>query len=160
MKKINKKKVLLLFVLSSFMIVLLFTISKLVSNKNNNYFIKIATPIIELSKRDEDINMTENKNEYSQRFDIMNYTNNKINEVKLKYYLEFIYVDIDSSKVEINLKRNNDIVNITDNRTSEFLLQNDIKQHDEFILNVKYIDETIRNDIIGKIKIKIHSYQS
>lgn len=159
MKRINKKNILLLFILLIFVLVILFTISKLISYKDNNYITGVAKPIIELSKYDEDINMTENKNEYNQRFDIMNYTNNKINEVTLNYYLEFIYLDIDPTKVEITLKRNDEIVNITDNKTNKFSLQIDNQQRDEFIFTIKYKEDPIE-DITGRIKVKLHSYQA
>ncbi len=153
----GKWKILLLFIL--FLVLansIVITISKCIIKESKTLGTNVSKPVIRL-ENNNDLELTNDNLYNSKKFNIMNYTNNEINEVSLSYYIEIVYTDIDKSQIEITLKRNDKIVNITENITESFPLKASEKQNDQFVLNVNYKNNS---DVTGKIELKLHSYQN
>lgn len=138
--------------------IILFTVSKYSIKNINNLDIVVGKPIISL-ENNNDLVITNDVLYNSQSFNIMNYTNNKVNEVSLSYYFEIIYTNIDYSQVEITLTRNGKSVIITDNITEKFPLQTSERQVDKFLLSVEY-KVNQKEDMSGNIELKLHYYQN
>lgn len=153
------KKIFIVIIILLLNIVINFSVSKFVVEKKSTVTHQIGNPVIELSILEEDplINIVERQKKYTRKFNVINYTDDKTNEVSLSYYFEIIYTNIDPSQVEISLTRNNREVVITDNITEKFLLQVNDKQNDEYELTVEY---KIPEEMNGRIDIELHSYQT
>ncbi len=153
----GKRKFLLLLLLFLILVnSIVFTISKCIIKESKTLGTNVSKPVIRL-ENNTDLDLTNDNLYNSKKFNIMNYTNNEINEVSLSYYIEIVYTDIDTSQIEITLTRNNKNVIITDNITETFPLKASEKQNDQFILNVNYKNGS---DIKGKIELKLYSYQN
>lgn len=139
---------------------ILFALSNYIEEQEKNLNSQIGSPVINLSVLDENknIDVTNRKTKYTKKFNIMNYTNNRVNEVKLIYFLEIKYFEIEERDIQLVLKKNNNIISITDNITENFYLQVDEKQIDEYELTIEYKTQFSEGKT-GKVEIALHSYQ-
>lgn len=161
----SKKRLLLLlgilFIPIFALTTILFTLSNYVVGENKKNDSQVGSPVINFSVLDENrnIDVTNRKTIYTKRFNIMNYTNNKVNEVQLIYFLEIKYIEVDANDIQIVLKKNNNIISITDNITEKFLLQVDEKQIDEYELTLEYKTSSSESRN-GRVEVTLHSYQA
>ena len=145
-----------------FMILVLFiagcSIGKSITEIILNSKTEIAIPILEvISNPKIDVTASNNIGEY--KFNVVNYKDEKISEVNLRYFIE-IKADVDES-IEFHLYKDEKEIPLK-NLCSEYMtLKNGIKQEDNYILKIVYNKNNLvnMNDILEKVQIKIHSEQ-
>ena len=135
------------------------SIGKAVYNTNIKNNTKIAKPILEVEKDSEVIITEENKKgEYT--FTIKNYNQaEEISQVDLTYYIEILENDLDNA-IQYQLYKDNEIVDLKENRTETMTFRKDLKEKQQYTLKVTYDDSKMTiEDIIQDIQIKVHSEQ-
>ena len=135
------------------------SIGKAVYNTNIKNNTKIAKPILEVEKDSEVIITEENKKgEYT--FTIKNYNQaEEISQVDLTYYIEILENDLDNA-IQYQLYKDNEIVDLKENRTETMTFRKDLKEEQQYTLKVTYDDSKMTiEDIIQDIQIKVHSEQ-
>lgn len=118
---------------------------------------RIAEPIITI-KSENSLLVTAIEPKQQYHFSISNYNENKkINEVQMKYYIEFIY---NEANVNLELYKENEKIEIKDKKTKENILGIEQKEENNYIVKISYKEtEEIKKDILEEIEIKIHSVQ-
>ena len=145
-----------------FMIIILFiagcSIGKSITEIILKSRLEVATPILEvISNPKIDVTASNNIGEY--KFNVVNYKDEKISEVNLRYFIE-IKADVDES-IEFHLYKDEKEIPLK-NLCSEYMTKkNGIKQEDNYILKIVYNKNNLvnMNDILEKVQIKIHSEQ-
>lgn len=120
---------------------------------------EIAKPILEVEK-DSEITITEENKKGEFTFKVKNYNQlEEISEVDLKYYIEILENNLDKSIV-YKLYKENQEINLTENKTEEMTLPKDKKEEQIYTLKVEYdATQNTIGDILQDIQIKIHSEQ-
>lgn len=123
-----------------------------------NKKVDIAKPIINF-ENDEILFINKNSKENYYYFSITNFDGDNINEIKLKYNLEFKFKSYDCLKIK--LYKNEELVELDNN----MLYNNEIKstkQKDNYIIQITY-DENLniyKEDIKQAIKIIVYIEQA
>lgn len=121
---------------------------------------QIAKPIVKI-EGEETKEITVLAPHASYLFSVKNYNEQeKINEVKMKYYMEFISEKIQF--LEIHLYKGEEEILLTDYKTEQIELNIGEKQEDEYCLDVKFLDnieEELIENVKANLQIKIHSIQ-
>lgn len=158
----NKSKIIILFFIIVIIILICFggySIAKEVERINIKSEGDIAKPILIIEK-EPSIYITATYNCASYNFCVKNYNEkDMINELKLKYYIEFSkFID---DYIDIELYQGIDKINLNNNKTEFFELACNQKEERDYTVKVKFNKEKAdsANDIIGKIKIKVHTEQ-
>ena len=160
--KISKEKKIAFIIISVLVIITMFSGISLGKTIHNNYIksnTQIAKPNLEVEKNSE-IQITEDKKEGEYIFKVKNYnTQDEVSEVDLKYYVEILENNKDTC-LKYELYKENENIEIKDNKTMEFKLNKDEKKEDIYVLKI-YYDSNKNNlgDIIKDIQIKVHSEQ-
>ena len=145
-----------------FMIIILFIAGCSIGKSITEIIIKsrleVATPILEvISNPKIDVTAINNVGEY--RFDVVNYKEEQVSEVNLRYFIE-IKANVDDS-VKFYLYKNGQEIKL-ENLCSDYITsEKGKKQDDNYVLKIVY-DKTKSvdmNDILEKVQIKIHSEQ-
>ncbi len=159
-RKYNKE---IVFILIIIVILIVFfsgvAMGKAIHNSSIASNTEIAKPILEVEK-DSEIIITEANNQGEYNFKVKNYNNlDEISQVDLKYYIEILNDNLDKS-IKYSLYRENEEIELTENKTEEITLKKDLKQEQIYTLKVQY-DSNQNNigDIIKEIQIKVHSEQ-
>lgn len=159
-KKLNHKIILILTII---LIGIVFfsgiSFGKMMYNGILKNRVEIAKPILEVEKNSEVIITEENrKGEYE--FKVKNYnTSEEISEVDLKYYIEILEENLDKA-IQFELYKENEKMELQDNKTNEIYLTKNEKQEHLYKLKVEYnADKNTVGDILKDIQIKVHSEQ-
>ena len=134
------------------------SVGKAVYNTNIKNNTQIAKPILEVEKGSEIIITEENKKgEYT--FIVKNYNQEEISQVDLTYYIEILENDLDSA-IQYQLYKNNEKLELKENKTEEMTFHKDLKEEQNYTLKVMYDDsKNSIEDIMQDIQIKVHSEQ-
>lgn len=163
MKLINKKRREITLICVVVMVLVLFFSGCSIGKAVSSTYIKgngnIAEPIIAV-ENDSKIQLTATNNEGQYNFIVKNYDKNgKITQIDMKYNIEISNKQDDS--ILIKLFKNDDEIEIKDNKSEYFTLTKEDKKQDKFRLEIKYdkTKSTSIEDIIQDIQIKVHSEQ-
>lgn len=159
----NRKKEIIIISMITIILVLFFTgysMGKGFSRKDVNGQTEIAKPILEVENGTSlDISNTNNSGIYE--FKVKNYNENgEKTQVDLEYYIEILN-DIKSNGIELKLFKNDQEIEINENKTEKFLLTKDEIKEDNYRLEITYdkTKNTNMEDIIKQLQIKVHSEQ-
>ena len=135
------------------------SIGKAVHNTSIKSNTEIAKPILEVEKASEII-ITEENNTGEYHFTVKNYNYaEEISQVDLQYYIEILDDNIDNA-IEYKLYKDNEKLELQDNKTQKMMLSKDTKDEQSYTLKVEYhADKNTIGDIIDEIQIKVHSEQ-
>ena len=157
-KNLNKKVLSVFFLIIIFVLIAGFSFAKFVNQTIIKASGQIANPILEIENGTiVDIN---NQNQsVTCNFKIKNYnTKNEITNTDLKYYIE-ILPKVKNS-ISIELLQNGKLISLNNGKTDYIKMQKNIKQTDEYKVNIKYdSSNTSYQDISQKLKIKVHAEQ-
>ncbi len=155
------KKIIYLFVIILISILFLTGISfgKIIQDTILKNHVAIAKPILEVEKNSEVIiNQDNQKGEYE--FKVKNYNpSEEVSEVDLRYYIE-VLEENSNKAIQYELYKENQKIELQDNKTNEMYLNNNEKQEHLYKLTVKYdAEKNTVGDIFNDIQIKVHSEQ-
>lgn len=161
----NKRKEIMIVFIIAIMLVFFFSgfsMGKGFSRKDVNGNTEIAKPILQVENGSNlEINNTNNKGIYE--FKVKNYNEQgEKTDVDLEYYIE-ISEDIESSGngMELKLFKNDQEVEIKQNKTEKFVLTKDEMKEDNYKVEITYDKDKNINmqDIVKQLQIRIHSEQ-
>lgn len=134
------------------------SMGKAIYNTNINSRTQIAKPILEVEKGSE-IVITEDNKKGEYKFTVKNYNNEEVSQVDLKYYIEILENNIPDS-IKYKLYKDDEEIEIKENKTNEIKLNKDIKEEQTYTLKVEYnSNNNDIGDILQDIQIKVHSEQ-
>lgn len=160
--KNRKKELSIIFII---VIILLFFFSgfsmgKGYSKNDINGNTEIAKPIIQV-ENGSSLEINNQNKEGIYEFKVKNYNDNgEITQVDMEYYIE-ILDDLSSKGIEVKLLKDNEEIEINENKTGKYLLTKEGMQEDNYKLELKY-DENKNistEDIFEQLQIKVHSEQ-
>ena len=134
------------------------SLSLFIFKNNKSYEIEKAKPIIVVSGPSS-INITDDSDYFLDNENIITISNkkdNEINDTAMKYWLEFTSDNLNINDIDIEVKRNNIDVSVSNGNTEEFILKNSEYQKDTFKIKIKYNNT---NDYIGTIYIYVKAQQ-
>ena len=159
-KIINVTLVILLIILILILCWIYFSgksFSRYKTTVTSNSIAQVAKPVFNV---DGDYIKIDGIEDTSYKFSVKNYDSSSTSEVKIKYYIEIV----NNSQANLTFKlldENNNVIKLDKNKSTIFELNKDIKQSDNYILNVKYTNDTaIVDDIQGNVQIKVEAVQS
>ena len=76
----------------------------------------------------------------------------------MEYYIEILN-DLENLGIEIKLLKNDEEIEIKENKTDKFVLTKEGMQQDNYKLEIKYNNNTDMEDIVEQLQIKVHSEQ-
>lgn len=155
----------IIIVLANVMVLFLvgFSLGKTYSQSTIDGNTRIAKPIIKVENVNP-ISITNKNKKGTYEFKVKNYEEDEmyesINDVNMEYYVEILN-GIDKS-IEIKIFRNEQEIEIKNNRTETFDMKAGNKQEDNFKIEIQYNQKSnvLIEDIIQEIQIKVHSQQS
>ena len=160
MKKINNKrnnKISLIVIICCIFILFLsgYSIGKTISKNNIESTGEIAEPILILEKQQElQINNIENQGIYE--FTIKNYKNDgKITDIRMQYEIELLLEK--NNNIDIKIFKDNKEIQLKNNKTEKYYLNNKQKQEEHFRLEIKCNVGNNVAEIYDNIQIKVHS---
>lgn len=148
-----------------FMILILFlagcSLGKSITNVVLQSKAEVAKPVLEV-KSDPKIDITAINNMGEYKFNVVNYKDNEISQVDLRYYIE-IKADIDDS-VKFELYKDSEEIKLENKCTQYMLLEKEKMKEDKYVLKIIYtkaenINTNSMKDIMEKVQIKVHSEQ-
>ena len=159
----NKRKVIIIIFVALIILIFFFSgfsIGKEFTKKDIKGNTKVAKPLLEVENGSSlEINNFNKEGVYE--FKIKNYNKQgEKTEVDLEYYIEVLN-DFENNGIEINLFRNEQKIDINNNKTEKFILSKDEIKEDNYKLEVLYNEDKNINmeDIISQLQIKVHSEQ-
>ena len=119
---------------------------------------EIAQPIIDV-KSDSKINITNLNSVGEYNFTVLNYNEDKVSQVDLKYFLR-IEANVDDS-IKFNLYKNGEEISLNENNYEESVLEKGKRQEDRYLLKIVYENNNkIKlEDMIEKVRIKVQAEQ-
>lgn len=119
---------------------------------------EIAQPIIDV-KSDSKINITNLNSVGEYNFTVLNYNEDKVSQVDLKYFLR-IEANVDDS-IKFNLYKNGEEISLNENNSEESILEKGKRQEDRYLLKIVYEnnDKIKLEDMIEKVRIKVQAEQ-
>ena len=151
----QRKKLIIIMIIA--LIIILFFIGFSFGNIQGSS--EIAKPIMKVENSSK-INITNQNQDGIYEFKIKNFEDeNNITSVEMEYYIE-ILTDI-SDLIKIELYKNDQLIEIENNRTKTFNMVKDIEQEDMYKIKIKYNEKfnISMEDIIQELQIKVHSQQ-
>ena len=151
----NKRKVIIIIFVALIILIFFFSgfsIGKEFTKKDIKGNTKVAKPLLEV--------------ENGSSLEINNFNKEGVYEFKIKNYNEQgekteVLNDFENNGIEINLFRNEQKIDINNNKTEKFILSKDEIKEDNYKLEVLYNEDKNINmeDIISQLQIKVHSEQ-
>lgn len=158
--KNKKKEIIIIFSLIIILILFFsgFSIGKAYSNTQINGVSEVAMPILQV-ENGETLKINNKNNEGTYDFKIKNYDEEgKINQVDMDYYIEIL--PIDNEAISFELYKENEKVEITDNKTTKFTLEKGTKKEDNYKIKIIYDEnKNTTENIFEEVQIKVHSEQ-
>ncbi len=135
------------------------SVGKAVYNTNIKNKTQIAKPILEVEKESE-IMITEDNKKGEYKFLVKNYNQEEeISQVDLTYYIEILEEDLEDC-ITYELYKENEKIELKENKTEEMVLHKDVKEEQNYTLKVMYNqNKNTIEDIMQDIQIKVHSEQ-
>lgn len=160
----NKKKIIILIIALCLILVMLTlfttdTYSKFFGKILGESKTEIAEPIFMLEHTDKKV-VDNNNQEIDYYFKVKNYNDSNVNEVNLKYILEI--TPIQDKAIILTLYKNNQKIDLNEQKTSYIEIGHTTKQEHQYRLNVKYDKNNQENsyDINSNIFIKAYAIQN
>lgn len=159
----NKRKVIIIIFVALIILIFFFSgfsIGKEFTKKDIKGNTKVAKPILEV-ENGSSLEINNSNKEGIYEFKIKNYNEQgEKTDVNLEYYIEVLN-DFENNGIEINLFRNEQKIDINNNKTEKFILSKDEIKEDNYKLEVLYNEDKNINmeDIISQLQIKVHSEQ-
>ena len=158
--KNKKKEIIIIFSLIIILILFFsgFSIGKAYSNTQINGVSEVAMPILQV-ENGETLKINNKNNEGTYDFKIKNYNEEgKINQVDMDYYIEIL--PIDNEAISFELYKENEKLEIIDNKTTKFTLEKGTKKEDNYKIKIIYDEnKNITENIFEEVQIKVHSEQ-
>lgn len=160
--KNRKKEITIIFIILVILIFFYsgFSLGKGFVRKDVNGKTEVAKPILQVENGNSlEINNTNRKGIYE--FKVKNYNDQgEKTQVDLKYYIE-ILSDLENSGIELKLFRDEQEIEVKENKTENFILPKSEEKEDNYKLEISYDKEKNTNmeDIIKQLQIKVHSEQ-
>lgn len=155
----QKSREITLIIIILMVIILFFSgysLGKGLSKTNIDVVAKIAEPIL-IVENNPPVTITTTNNSGLYNFKIKNYDERgKITDISLKYTIE-ILSNIEG--LEYKIYKNEQEIELENQKTEEFALTNQEMQEDLYRLEIVYAPETTGTDIFDNIQIKVHSEQ-
>lgn len=120
---------------------------------------QIAEPILVI-ENDPSLDITAIENEATYNFTIKNYNENeKITDIKLKYYIE-LSSNVDES-IDIKLYEHENEIQLNENITEYIEVSNKEKEEKQYQIKVKYDESKSESisEIMEKIQVRVHAEQ-
>lgn len=160
----NKKRIIIILIA---LCLILFILKLFTTDTYSSFFGKIlgkaqteiAEPIFVLEHTDK--KAIDNSNEeIDYYFKVKNYNNLNVNEVNLKYMLEI--TPIQDKSIVLTLYKDNQKIDLNEQKTSYISLGHSNKETHEYRLNVKYDKSSLDNcyDISSNVFIKANAIQN
>lgn len=160
----NKKKIIILIIALCLILVMLTlfttdTYSEFFGKILGESKTEIAEPIFMLEHTDKKV-VDNNNQEIDYYFKVKNYNDSNVNEVNLKYILEI--TPIQDKAIILTLYKNNQKIDLNEQKTSYIEIGHTTKQEHQYRLNVKYDKNNQENsyDINSNIFIKAYAIQN
>lgn len=158
--KNKKKEIIIIFSLIIILILFFsgFSIGKAYSNTQINGVSEVAMPILQV-ENGETLKINNKNNEGTYDFKIKNYNEEgKINQVDMDYYIEIL--PIDNEAISFELYKENEKLEIIDNKTTKFTLKKGTKKEDNYKIKIIYDEnKNTTENIFEEVQIKVHSEQ-
>ena len=162
----NKKQIIILILIVISFVASFFvsnTIARYVSNIAGQANVDIAKPIIEIVNLSSTSIADLDKNNQEITFDVVNYDGSprEINEVLLQYLLSFettTDLPIEYTLYKLDSLGVRQPIELTENTSSDFLMEHTVEQVDSFVLVVS-IDDVNYQDTQDKINISLKAVQ-
>ena len=130
--------------------------AKYKSEANATHLAEVAKPIFVVDGA-QDIQINEMEDTVYE-FEIKNYDETAVNSVNLKYDIEII--NHSKADLELELSKNGERINLTENKTTLIPLKALEKQRDSYQLKIKYHNNpAVTSDIQGNVQIKTQAMQ-
>ena len=160
--KNRKKEITIIFIIVIILIFFFsgFSMGKGYSKNDINGNTEIAKPIIQVENGNS-LEINNQNKEGIYEFKVKNYNNNgEITQVDMEYYVE-ILDDLSNKGIDIKLLKDDEEIEINENKTEKYLLTKEGMQEDNYKLELKY-DENKNisiEDVVEQLQIKVHSEQ-
>lgn len=158
--KNKKKEIIIIFSLIIILILFFsgFSIGKAYSNTQINGVSEVAMPILQV-ENGETLKINNKNNEGTYDFKIKNYNEEgKINQVDMDYYIEIL--PIDNEAISFELYKENEKLEIIDNKTTKCTLEKGTKKEDNYKIKIIYDEnKNTTENIFEEVQIKVHSEQ-
>lgn len=160
--KNRKKEITIIFIIAIILIFFFsgFSMGKGFSRRDVNGNTEIAKPILEVENGSSlEINNKNDKGIYE--FKVKNYNEQgEKTDVDLEYYIEILNY-LENSGLELKLYKDDQEIQINENKTETFLLTKDEIKEDNYKLEITYDKDKNVNmmDIFSQIQIKVRSEQ-
>lgn len=161
--KILSSKSLIIFLITIFLVILLFissfSLGKQLTNVDIDTTAQIANPILIVENNPAiDINNKNTKGYYD--FKVKNYDElNEINQIPLKYSIEILTKTDDS--ISFKLYKDDQEIQLKNNKTDEMIMKSNEKQEENYKLEILYDSgkSVTSENILEQVQIKVHSEQ-
>lgn len=160
--KNRKKEITIIFIIVIILIFFFsgFSMGKGYSKNDINGNTEIAKPIIQVENGNS-LEINNQNKEGIYEFKVKNYNDNgEITQVDMEYYVE-ILDDLSNKGIDIKLLKDDEEIEINENKTEKYLLTKEGMQEDNYKLKLKY-DENKNisiEDVVEQLQIKVHSEQ-
>ena len=160
--KNRKKEITIIFIIVIILIFFFsgFSMGKGYSKNDINGNTEIAKPIIQVENGNS-LEINNQNKEGIYEFKVKNYNDNgEITQVDMEYYVE-ILDDLSNKGIDIKLLKDDEEIEINENKTEKYLLTKEGMQEDNYKLELKY-DENKNisiEDVVEQLQIKVHSEQ-
>lgn len=155
----NKKKLIFIIFILTMLLILIFakrSLGKATSKPIVEGKTEIARPIINVESSKK-INITNQNKSGEYIFKVKNYDEN-VTDVDMEYYIEILN-KIDKN-IDIKLYKNDELIDINDNKTKIFDMPKASKKEDIFKMKIEYknSDKSVE-DVVEQLQVKVHSQQ-
>lgn len=160
--KNRKKEITIIFIIVIILIFFFsgFSMGKGYSKNDIKGNTEIAKPIIQV-ENGSSLEINNQNKEGIYEFKVKNYNDNgEITQVDMEYYVE-ILDDLSNKGIEIKLLKDNEEIEINENKTEKYLLTKEGMQEDNYKLELKYNENKSISieDVFEQLQIKVHSEQ-
>lgn len=160
--KNKRKEITIIFIVLVILIFFFsgFSMGKGFSKKDINGNTEVAKPILQVENGNSlEISNTNKKGTYE--FKVKNYNEQgETTQVDMEYYIEILN-DLENRGIILKLFKNEQEIEINNNKTEKFILAKNQMEEDNYKLEVTYDENKNTNmeDIINQLQIKVHSEQ-
>lgn len=160
MKKRIRYLFIIILLLSSFIIInVSFSKAKYLTIIDGEGSAEIAKPVFEIIQEDEkEVEVYDGIKSIEYKFSVSNNKDTELTDVELKYVIEIINSAMDFP-IEYSLYKNNEKIELENNKTQPMLLKNNQNVKDEYKLNIVWKEKEGKISSNDDIKIKIEAIQ-
>ena len=122
-----------------------------------NATVEICEPILEISKKNNTSSVTREKG-MTYEISISNYKDERTSDVSQSYMLQILSENVDLSKLNIKVYKDEEEIEIDNYKTESFILKAMEKESHKFLITIQSKQE-VQEEIKGNIKIKVTNIQ-